>query len=253
MGYHAETLARLAMAGTPDPTAVGQLRSRFVERGASLPASVAEWFGMRDGVALLQRYGDGDQPIALEHLGEPLRGCWEQERDCIAEGLLPFLVESQGACVWAVRLDAEDDPPVLVSRDPDLAWRPCASSFSTFVACRVWDHAEVLTDASNRVVLAAQAAPLRSVDLEFLRARFREGPTTHGWPGRHQYRFERDDARVLVRDGVGQADWWLAASSQRGAQALARELWSCADLATSLWSNDTRGARVLQRLRGCAW
>jgi hypothetical protein len=251
--YHAESLDCLGMSGIPDPTAIGQLRSRFAELGISLPASVAEWFGMRDGVELLQRYSDCDQPIALEHLGEPLQWCWGKERDCIREGLLPFMVEHQGVCLWAVRLDAGDDPPVMIARDPDLEWHPCASSFSTFVACQVWDHAEVLADASDRVVLAAQAAPLRKVDLEFLRVRFHERPTTHGWPGKHQYRFDRDDARVLVRDGGDQADWWLATSSQGSAKALAREVWCCADLATSLWSNDPRGAGVLQRLRGCAW
>jgi hypothetical protein len=159
------------------------------------------------------------------------------------------MVENQAVCVWALRLDGGDDPPVVVACDPDLEWRPCAESFSAFVGCEVWDHSEIWDETGARILLQAQATPLREADLLFLRARFTEAATTRGWPGNNQYRFERDDVRVLVWDGEDQADWFITATTEGWLAAVAAELWECADLRTSLWSNDGRGEQVLLGLR----
>ena len=127
-------------------------------------------------------------------------------------------------------------------------WRRHAATFSTFIECQVWDHEEV-GEPGAAIQLFAQATELRDADLSFLRARFHERWTTHGHPGDNQYRFERGDTRVLIWDGPGQADWSVTATTEHDLADLAAELWGCADLPKSLWSNDERGQRVLHRLR----
>jgi hypothetical protein len=84
-----------------------------------------------------------DDPVEITRLGEPCKWRWDETRDLIREGLLLFMVENQAVSVWAVRLDAGDDPPVVVARDPDLKWRACAERFSTFIESQVWDHTEI--------------------------------------------------------------------------------------------------------------
>ena len=99
--------------------------------------------------------------------------------------MLPFMVENQGVCTWGIALDDADDPPVLVAVDPAFQWRPHAASFSTFIACQVWDYEKV---QSRCVVLAAEACKLAPHDLKLLRRQFHEGPTTHGWPTENIFR-----------------------------------------------------------------
>jgi hypothetical protein len=248
--FHQEALQRLAIPHLPDVTRAAALTQRAAALGVKLPASFVEWYAMRDGIELLARNSNTDDPVAIEELGESLEWRWDVTHDLVQEeGLLLFMVENQAVCIWALRLDAGDDPPVVVARDPDLEWRACAERFSTFIGCQVWDHHEVLSEDARRILLAAQASALEEKDLAFLRSRFSENPTTHGWPGDNQYRFERGDARVLIWDSEDQADWWVSATTEASLASLARELWGCAGLSGFLYSNDLRGQRVLQSLR----
>jgi len=250
--FHQEALQRLAVQHRPDPAALRALEAGKAALGIRFPASLVELYGMRDGAGLLRRLMGDDDPIELEHLGEALAWRWPEPRDCVAEGLLPFLVENQAVCLWALRLDGGDDPPVLVARDPDLDWRPCAATFSEFVACRAWERVELWGGAEPgdpHILLQAQDGPLVADDLRFLRQWFEVLPATQGWPGENQYRFQRDHARILVWDGESQADWFVSATSEAGLEAVLGELWSCGDLRRSLWSNDERGQRLLVRKR----
>jgi hypothetical protein len=247
--FHRAVLARLGVQPVVDDAAMRALNERAAVLGITFPASFVEWYGMRDGIELLRRNSNADDPVTIAHLGEPSKWRWDEKRDLIREGLLLFMFENQAVCVWALRLDGDEDPPVLVARDPDLEWRPCAERFSTFMACQAWDHAEIWDEAGERILLQAQDEPLSDDDLAFLRSRFDEAPTTHGWPGDNQYRFERGDHRVLVWDGEEQADWWITATSEDDLAELATELWECGNLHASLWSNDNRGETVLEQLR----
>jgi hypothetical protein len=249
--FHQESFSRLSREYAPDPAATSALERRAGELGVALPESFVEWYGMRDGVEILRLHSNSDHPVAIERLGQTIKWRWQQERDWIREGLLVFMIENQAVCVWAVRLGDTADPPVVVARDPDLQWRPCAERFSTFIGCQIWDWSEVFSawQPGGRVMLQAQDTPLRQGDLAFLRERFDNRPTTRGWPGDTQYRFERGEARVLVWESEGQADWWITAMDEDGLAALVDELWDCGDLHASLYCNDQRSQRVLEKLR----
>jgi len=251
--FHQEALERLSVQYAADPAALRALNERAAELDIRLPAAFVEWYGMRDGVALLRSNSNCDDPIEIHRLGEQVPWRWPEKHDWVREGLLLFMVENQAVCVWAVRLDAGDDPPVVVARDPDLEWRPCAASFSTFIGCQVWDHVEIWAEAEpggRGLLLQAQDVPLRTDDLRFVRDHFEEKPATHGWPGENQYRFQRGDARLLIWDGEDQADWYITDKTEVGLASVTRELWDCGGLRTSLWSNEDRGERVLRKLRG---
>jgi hypothetical protein len=244
--FHEDALHELHLSYVPDAAALSALVTRSSELGVRFPAAFVEWYGMRDGITLLRQHSNSDEPVEIAKLGAPT---WPFKDGNVPESehgrMLQFMVENQGVCTWGIALDAGDDPPVLVAVDPNFEWRAHAASFSTFIACQIWDYEKV----HSGVLLAAQAGELAQVDLELLRPSFREKTTTHGWPTKNIFRFERADGRVIVWDGDGQADWWISAHSEENIAALARELWSCGDLSTSMYGLDERGERVLRSLR----
>lgn len=244
--FHEEALRQLSLAYEADADALSALERRAAELGVRFPASFVEWYGMRDGIALLQQHSNTDWPVEIAKLGTA-RWPFETSVPGSAHGpMLQFMVENQQVCTWGIPLDAGDDPPVLVAVDPDFKWRDLAPSFSTFIACQIWDH----DGGPNGGLLLAQACELAPGDLELLRRSCRERPTTHGWPTRNVFRFERDDAHILIWDAERQADWWISAHSEESLTAIAREVWRCGDLSTSLYSNDPCGEEVLRVLRG---
>src|SRR5262249_23315052 len=95
--------------------AMRSMRAQEVALGITFPSSFVEWFGLREGADLLRRHSNSDDPVEIEHLGEPVPGGWGKKRDFVREGLLPFMIENQGVCLWALRLDGGDDPGVVVA------------------------------------------------------------------------------------------------------------------------------------------
>jgi hypothetical protein len=247
--FHSEALRLANVSYEEDPHAADVLRRRQAELGVPFPASFVEWYAMKGAMELLRRYSGTDQPIAAECLGDVKRTSFGiDDRLWPREAVLPFMVENQGNCIWAIELDAGDDPPVIVARDPDYEWQRHADRFSTFTACQVLDYGKVLSE--DLIQLAAQDAALQGQDLAFLRSRFDEGPRTHAWPGDEQYRFANVDGRILVWDvRESQADWWIASKTKDGLEKLARTVWMCGGLSRSLYSNDERGEAVLEKLR----
>jgi hypothetical protein len=245
--FHEEALRELRLPYEADANAVDALHRRADAVGVQFPAAFVEWFGMRNARAILREHSNSDEPLEVAELGAEAYLFKGGTVPTSTHGrMLQFMLENQGVCTWGIPLDAGDDPPVLVAVDPDFEWRAHVASFSAFIACQIWDYAKVYTG----VLLAAQSTELAPTDLAFLRHRFRQRTTTHGWPTRNTFRFERDDdARVIVCDGDGQADWWLSARSEETLTALARELSRCADLSTSLYGVDERGERALRALR----
>jgi hypothetical protein len=105
-----------------------------------LPRTFRELFALENGPVLLGQFGNSDIPIFPPHLAEPLER-WPGY-DPLGEQLLPFMIENQGVCVWAVRLDARDDPAVVVEVDSGTPprWRRCADRFSCWLKCQVLDR-----------------------------------------------------------------------------------------------------------------
>ncbi|HTL36186.1 MAG TPA: hypothetical protein VL326_23805 [Kofleriaceae bacterium] len=206
---------------------------------------------MENAIELLRKHSNCDDPIAITELGtsnarQSCRGKVPVEQ---TEQVMEFMVENQGVCVWGIRLDAGDDPPVVVAVDPDFQWRPQADAFSTFINCQAWDHAKVFGGILlGAQVLSVGPKQLRE-DIELLRREFRERPSTYGWPGRQAFRFERGEDRVLIWEAVHQADWWISSETEDGLAAVTHELWACSDLSSSLYGLEERGERVLEMLR----
>lgn len=253
--FHRASLAALDLEPILDDHARDRLTSLGQRIGAPLPLSFVEWFGMHGAVEILHRHTNCDDVIAIESLGDPDRVRFAVgDRFWPREPLLPFMVENQGVCVWAIHLDGGDDPPVLVARDPEFEWRQHTPTFSSFIACQIEDHQKVLgthpTSAEPPLLLQAQDIPLRDQDLVHVRARFREGTITRGWPAETQYRFSSDDGHILIwDDGETQADWFIAAPSEDALFETASRVWSCGELAESLYTNDGRAEAVLAKLR----
>src|SRR5262249_54415827 len=99
---------------TPPPPDTAERELLAVEQriGSKLPATFRELHASADGSAFLARFSNADSPIAPNELGVPLRR-WSHY-DPLQEGILAFMIENQAVCAWGIRLDAGDDPPVVV-------------------------------------------------------------------------------------------------------------------------------------------
>ncbi len=165
--------------------------------------------------------------------------------------VLLIAVENQGVCAWGVPLD-DPDPPVLVGGDlaggAEGTTVRYASSVAGFVAARRWDQSCL----SATPLVQAQAAELDPESLQALRTRFLERPSTWGWPGVVQYRFERHGTRILLWSGPEQCDWWISSRSHDQLRDAVTELMDLSDLRASLWSNDPTGDAMLTELRSQA-
>ncbi len=148
--------------------------------------------------------------------------------------------------VWAVRLDGTDDPPVVVDVDTQFReWNPCASSFSEYVYTCVWDYKKVMLRAAS---VCTDNIPFDESQLEFLRRRFAEGPTTFGWARDRTYRFHRGgQALVFWADEV--ADWHLGADTEDQLLTLIQTVGHLESLHEYLYAGTAAGKRVLERLK----
>jgi hypothetical protein len=232
--FHQATCELLGMPPVVDLPSRAAIAERERQLGVKLPASVSEWYSLPGAINVLVGATD-DYAMRIEELGEPFDGWGKGPRDLVREGLVVIRIENQGVCSWAVRLDDGADPRVLIEVDskPDaVIWRLHAASFSDYVLTLAWDGLAFGLPFG----LAAQDSPLERHDLALLEREFEQRDRTWGWPGHTNYRFERGDQRVIVWDGEGQADWWLLAPTAEALAGLARTLWDCGGLASSLYA-----------------
>jgi hypothetical protein len=200
MRYHDTSVALIEK---PLPAGDANRVASAEERlGVRFPASVREWYSAIDGRDVLSRYSNDD--IAFEP--EDFR------LECIGgKKLIAVLLENQGVCWWGFELDAGDDPPVYVDLNPppDNLF-VYSSSFSEFTFVRIFDH-EGFWD-SDRFSLDT-FPPLTTEDLEFLKQKFAQQPSSKGWPGTDTYRFLSELGRITIWQSKEQADWTLSTKS----------------------------------------
>ena len=207
-----------------------------------------EWYELENAVQLLFQYSNEDHPVEIGKLGEPLRDMLGGgPHDLIAQDLLVIRHENQGVCVWAVLLDGSDDPPVVLDLDTQFkTWTKCADSFSQHIYAWIWDYSQILM--KRALFVQAQNTPLSEMALSKLSEYFEKVCVTYGWPGQTQYRFCRDDQRILVWANSNQADWWLHAKSKESLESLVRLVAPLDSVGKALWSNDAEGQAFLKSI-----
>ena len=246
--FHQATCKLLAMSPVVDEAARGLIDDRERRLGVRIPAAVAEWYVLRGAVDVLAG-ANGDHPRGADGLGEPLANWGGAPRDFVREGLLVVCTENQAVCHWAVPLNEGPDPRVLVERGGwgrEPVWQLHAASFSNYVFALAWDRVAFALPYG----LAAQDLPLRTEDVDLLERGFVQRQRTYAWPGATNYRFERPEQRVVIWDGDRQADWWLLAATDQALASLARHLWGCGQLATSLYGCGHNGHRAEEVVAG---
>ena len=248
MRFHARTLKLLNLAPAISDSAVAELDAAEIRIGRRLPASVREWYALDGACKLLGQYSNDDWPLEVREFGLPRKDTFGGDPyDLLAEGLVVFRYENQAVCIWAFGLDGSEDPPVYVDFDSQFkTWTRCAPTFSEHLYAGMWDYARVL---KKDLLVQAQNKPLSETALGFLRGNFHAGPETHGWPGHTQYRFSKNDHRILIWASDDQADWWITADREESLQALARKVQHCDQVGQSLWSSSERVHALLDGTR----
>lgn len=203
MSYHAATLRLLDRPMHVSAAAQSEIAEVERRLGVRLPASVREWYAFEDGAAILAEHSNDDPPVEVRNF---------VVLEAEARRLLPIRNENQGVCVWAVEIDASDDPCVWV----DVAasgerWCRSATSFSVYVYTCIWDYRRVL---KREAIVQARSRRLSDAALEHLSRHFAEEPRTYGWPGRVQYRFGAGSAGILIWASEDQTDWFIAAETE---------------------------------------
>jgi hypothetical protein len=206
---------------------------------------VREWYSLEGAGDLLKRYSNDDPPLEISDFGVPRKDTHGGgPHDLLARNLIPFRYENQAVCVWAFRVGAGDDPPVYVDFDSQFReWTECTSTFSGHLYAWMWDYALVLT---KDLLIQAQNQPVTEDAIGFLSQNFDRGSETYGWPGHTQYRFSRQDKRILIWASDRQADWWLTADREESLRELIEQVRECDQVAQSMWSNSERGASLLK-------
>jgi hypothetical protein len=135
-----------------------------------LPASVAEWFSLVDGVELLKKYSNEDVPVppsefkTFKHDGKEF---------------VVFMFENQGVVWWAYEKSINDDPPVYINFDPPPDnWLFETESFSTFVYTWLFDHIHFFDD---NLFIWESGKPIDESTLNFLQKEFFQEPTSFDW------------------------------------------------------------------------
>lgn len=227
--YHQATLDLLHERPLVSEDAVDMLEQFSPLYNLELPASVREWYTLPQAVTWLSTYSNQDYPVPLELLGD-IDGFGEDAVDLAQQGVIPIMVENQNVCVWALRLNDTDDPPVVVSFGAPTGWQPYAESFSTFVYVRIWDY-QGLFSAST----LWGDAPFSPGELSFLQAHFMEEPQTLTHPTSLTRRFSRGTQRILLWCGdEPMAQWFLSAATEEEWSQLRHILESCETLAQHL-------------------
>jgi hypothetical protein len=221
--------------------ALSELEQRIGQR---LPGMFRELMALENGPSFLAHFSNADIPVPPNELAAS-RDRWPAY-DPLGEKRLPFMIDNQGVCVWAISLDEGDDPPVVVEVDSGTPprWQRHADKFSIWLACQVHDR-RLLFEAGG---FRAQAAPLNEQVLSALRQHFDEGPQTFAWPGTTNYRFSNARCGLLLWANDRQCDWNVVPKSAELEPAGLDEIHAIAEVGKDLYALNDEG-----NLRLRAW
>ena len=167
------------------------------ETHPELPASVAEWYSLANGVELLKQYSNVDFPL----LPSEFRTYSYEDKE-----LMVFMFDNAGI-VWYAFEKADDDPPIYVNLEPPPDnWVYDSESFSTFVYIWFFDN---LHHVKKDLFIRKNGKPLSKNTLEILLTVFISEPVSHVGNGPVVYRFSFDDQRISVFDYEGISSQWL--------------------------------------------
>jgi hypothetical protein len=260
--YHQPTFDLLKIEPEIDPAAVAALDALEKRRSIKLPASVREWYSIKDAEKWLA--GNDNALEAQDFLGSigssgGSMADVEKEPDSLdrrrlqtqnfrqqminafhynypnLRNLLGVVIENQGVCYWAVKLDDGDDPPVLLCYSHEENWQRFCDTFSHFCFMRVWDWAEHFPywlEVSNFPVTAKMHNALAQI--------YRQKSMTHAnniVP--NMYRYGSEHIHILVYEPRfhDKARSWvmLMAASGDDILAVAKLLFSEGDLPDMFW------------------
>ncbi len=200
--------------------------------GTRLPSLFRQFLLYANGADLLRQHSNCDEPIKCSKLGSPpYKHNWGTY-DPLKDKLLPFMIENQGVCTWAIKFEGADNPRVFVEVDSGCPpkWELTGETFTEWLTCQVED--KLLLESAS---LAAQAPGLRGKDLRWLRQNFSEGRKTFSWPGETNYRFSNARSRLLLWSNDEQCDFWISLAEGVRIDDVLDELWNIAGLIDALY------------------
>ncbi len=218
---------------------VSALEQRLARK---IPRRFREFILCTNSSDFLYENSNHDRSIALSNLGEPIYG-WENYDPVEEDQLLPFMIENQGVCTWAVGLDGSDDPVVFIEVDSGSPpkWQRMAETFTSWLKCQVED--KILLESA---VVAAQAPPLTDDNLKLLQRNFEAGDETFAWPASRNYRFTNKQCRLLLWAGEDQCDWWISPAPGVDLSSALDELGRFSGLSKELYTLDGEHDKTLK-------
>jgi hypothetical protein len=234
---YSDTFQLLGIEPRTSPAAVAEVERAEQRLGLGLPSSVREWYCYGEAIEILNRYSNQDWPIPPTKFAVT---------DWGGTPLLPFKYENQGVRTWAIVLDGSENPAVLVDVDSKgTQWDLHATSFPAHVHACVWDYTLVLDQPA---LVEAQNLELSMDAVIALREHFSERPSTFGWSGNTQYRFEGKDNAILIWSAEGRADWFVGANDEASLEIALRTVWNLDDVGRSFYDLSELGKLVINRI-----
>lgn len=195
-----------------------------------VPASVQEWYGLRDAVSILHRHSNCDHALEPHEFDSRIDS---------GNPIVRFMIENQGCAAWGFLVDSNvDDPPVVVNQQPDWWHRPqwefCTERFSEFVYLKVFDYQYLVRQWENpgecEDEFHGQSASLPPHVIRELCACFEPVQSSCDWPEVIVKRFQqKQEKRIVIQESDGTAQWLILASSRDGRRELVQQVINVCD------------------------
>lgn len=193
--------------------------------GVNLPSVFKEWYSLSESDEILRKYSNDDQPIPCEQFKLSMHD---------GKQLVPFKIENQSVCTWAIDINSGQDPDVLVAVDCDEKLWVYVQSFSNYVYSCVWDYAICM---GNSIVVMSNNIKFSAESKAALESMFEPEITTHGWPGDNQFRYSGQGVQILVWDSKDQADWFISSENEIAIIAALRKINDLDGVGATLYGN----------------